>query len=160
MSARPSDKYIPWLFVAFFAVQAGLFMWFARIAHESYPGVVSEQPYDKGIKYNDVIADADRQAALGWALSLALEPAGGGKRVVTLSAADRDGRPLSGLSALLWVTRPVSAGLDQHLPMRETAPGRYQAAVGFPAPGLWALRAEARTGAGRAQVSKRVEVKP
>lgn len=156
MSARPSDKYIPWLFVAFFGLQAGLYTWFAHIAHSSYPGVVSERPYDKGVKYNEVIADADRQAALKWKLSLALEP----NKTVTLDALDRDGKPLQGLAILLWVTRPVSAGMDQALNLRETAPGHYEAAVRFPVPGLWALRAEARQGTSRAQISKRVEVTP
>ena len=38
----------------------------------SYTGVVTEKPYDKGISYNEVLAENQRQNELGWSPSLSI----------------------------------------------------------------------------------------
>jgi nitrogen fixation protein FixH len=160
MPARPSDKYIPWTFVGFFACLTLLFAWFAYIAHITYPGVVTDEPYDKGIAYNKIIAAAEAGQALGWKLSLDAAAAFGGRTVFRLRAADRDGRPVTGGAARLWLTRPVHGGIDLHLVMAERANGVYEVSAPLAEPGLWELRAEIRKDGRSIQVSRRMELTP
>lgn len=156
MSARPSDKFIPLYFVLFFIGLALLFLWFVHIARSTHPGLVTEKAYDKGLKYNAVIARAEAQERLGWTSAITAGKRDGRARV-TVALKDRDGRPLEGAQVTLWFIRPVQSGLDVKLAMQEGQNGVYAAETQLPAPGLWELRIEAVKGGARHQASKRVE---
>ena len=77
----PRDKWIPMYFVAFFAVIALLDGIFVYTAISTQTGVVTEQPYEKGLAYNEVLEKAKTQpelehkvsyqnGALRWALPM------------------------------------------------------------------------------------------
>jgi len=149
---RPSDRFIPWYIVLFFVVQAVAFAWFYHVATRSFTGLVTEEAYEKGLRYNAVIAQAERQEQLGW--TVRMEKAGGG---VLISLNDREGKPLSGARVRLWLVRPVQSGMDQRLEMTETAPGTYFTAVSVPERGLWEARAHVEKDGHSYQASRRME---
>jgi nitrogen fixation protein FixH len=148
---RPSDRFIPLYIVAFFVAQAVAFSWFYHIATSTYTGVVTENAYEKGLKYNDVIAETEREAKLGWHADIS--KADGGLRAVLK---DKDGQPLTGAKVRLWLVRPVQDGIDQHLNMTETAPGTYFVAA-TARPGLWDTELRAERQGVAWQTSKRLE---
>ena len=155
MTARPSDRFIPWYIVLFFVVQFPLFGWFAWLACSTYTGVVMDKAYDKGIKYNDTIEKAEQQEKLGWTSDIATKHVSAGEVEVTFSLKDKSGAPVTGAAVRLWLIRPVQDGMDQHLIMKAVGEGVYQVTAKLPAPGLWEMRVEAVKDQARYQVAKR-----
>lgn len=157
MTARPSDRFIPWYIVIFFVAQAGLYAWFVSIAHRTYPGMVTEKAYDKGLRYNEVIAQTKLQEKLGWSSVITASFGGDGKAHISVALADNAARPLSGAKAALWLIRPVQDGMDIRLEMKPAENGVYTAATALPVRGLWEARIRMEKDGDRYQASKRVE---
>lgn len=155
-TARPSDRFIPWYFVLFFVVLTVVFAGFAYIARSTHPGLVTEKAYDKGLKYNNVIARAEAQEKLGWTSTLTTK-FDNGHAVVSLSLKDAKGQPLESAQVSLWFIRPVQAGMDVKEAMQPASKGVYAGRAVLPARGLWDVRIEAVKGDARYQTSKRAE---
>lgn len=156
MTARPSDRFIPWYFVLFFAVLTVVFAVFVYIARATHPGLVTDKAYDKGLKYNNVIASAEAQDKLGWASAISTGFQDG-RAIVTLSLKDKNGKPLEGAQVSLWLIRPVKSGMDVKGEMQPAGKGSYEGRVVLPARGLWDVRIEAVKGDARHQEYKRAE---
>lgn len=148
---RPSDRFIPWYIVLFFVVQGVGFAWFYHLATTTYTGLVTDEAYEKGLQYNQVIARADAQAALGWTSEIVRKGSS-----IELQLKDH-GKPLAGAAVRLWLVRPVHAGIDQELKMKETAPGLYAVTVTVAEKGLWEARIEAEKSGHTYQASRRME---
>jgi nitrogen fixation protein FixH len=152
-TAPRDSRWIPWTFVIGFGlvfVVNGLLIWFAV---SSFSGVAVEGPFDRGRTYNTVIAEAKRQADLGWRVEIALE----GKRVVA-SVVDRDGAPVDLLAVEGRLVRPVERIADVPVALAGAGGGRYVGAVDLPKPGLWdaKLTFETRRSGQRLQTVTRV----
>lgn len=129
------DRRVPWMFVAFFAAIAIIDAGLVTIAVRTGTGTVTEQAYEKGLDYNRTLEAAARQAAEGWQGAIGLE----GRRL-SFALKDRDGGPVRGAAVRAEIVRPVAAGRDFGLPLREAAPGVYEAETDFPLPGQWNVR--------------------
>jgi nitrogen fixation protein FixH len=97
---------------------------------------------------DEAVEAASRQ--LGWSVSYDL-PADvphypGMPRPVDVRVADRDGKPVAGLSGRLFAIRPSDTRLNQsgELVALPQTPGRYRTLVVVDAPGAWELRIDAR----------------
>jgi len=124
--------WIPWIFVGGFGVVTAVnavMIWFAV---STFSGLDRDEPYLRGIGYNEVLAEADRQDALGWRAELAATDDRLAVDVVNAGA-----MPLSGAIVHAHVTRPVDAALDFSTDLAPVSPGRYVALVDWPAQGLW-----------------------
>jgi nitrogen fixation protein FixH len=109
-------------------------------ALSTHTGLVANEPYRKGLAYNERIAADERQAHLGWSDAVEL----GRDGAVTLALSWPDGRPVSGLQVAGVLGRPATNRQDIPLTLAETAPGRYQARAGAVAEGGWLVSLEAR----------------
>jgi len=109
-------------------------------ALSTHSGLVAQEPYRKGLQYNERIAASERQAALGWSSELAAETDGR----VRVALRDAAGQPLAGLVVTGRLSRPASAGSDRALAFAETSPGQYVVEAGAIAPGAWQIDIEAR----------------
>ncbi|WP_431285451.1 FixH family protein [Humitalea sp. 24SJ18S-53] len=137
MVKRPFDParggWIPWVFVGMMAIVIGVNGILIYSAISTFTGVTRPRTYDLGRSYNAVIAEADRQAALGWSGRVALAS---GRLSVTVI--DREGLPVPGhLTGLLH--RPLD-GREVPLAFGAAAPGRWTAEATPPAPGQWEAR--------------------
>jgi len=96
----------------------------------------------------EAVEEASRQ--LGWSVSYELPSdvphIPGMPRPVDVRVADRDGRPVVGLSGYLFALRSSDTRLDQsaELVALPQAPGRYRTLVRLDAPGAWELRLDVR----------------
>lgn len=129
--------------LAFFGVIFAVNGYFLASALSTHTGVVSVEPYVKGVKYNERIAAGERQSRLGWQDQITATRDG---TVVATLRTDADS-PVSGLKLTGFVGRPTTSSLDQHLAFKEVEPGRYVASVGALADGTWVVALEA-TGLG------------
>jgi nitrogen fixation protein FixH len=135
-------RHVLGIFLAFFAavfIANGAMIYSAVSTHT---GLVANEPYRKGLYYNERIAADERQARLGWVETL---EAGRDGRV-RLALAGPEGRPVGGLIVDGVLGRPSTSREDIRLALTETSPGRYEALAGALARGSWLISIEARRG--------------
>jgi len=154
-----SSNWIPWTFVAGFvvviAVNAAL-IWFAI---ESFSGLTEAHAYQAGLAYNQTLAEARAQDALGWKGDLAVERASEpGSARITFTLNDRNGRPIMADSVAADFLRPVITGQDQSAVLLSTGGGRYSATVPLGLAGQWDVRVAVRHDGQVWQMMRRVEV--
>lgn len=127
--------------VAFFGVVFGVNAVFLYSALSTHTGVVANEPYRKGLHYNERIEADRQQSERGWQGEVALDATG---ETVAVTLLDRNGRPLSGLGVNARIGRPSTSDLDIRLDMKETAPGHYGARLAKLEAGSWLIDVEAR----------------
>lgn len=127
------SRWIPWVFVGGMLVVVVVNGVLIFSALSSFTGLTVSGSYDRGRTYNNVLAEAARQDALGWVPRFVLE----GERL-TLTVATPTGAPVDGrLEAQLL--RPLD-GERVALPEREGA-GRFVLDLPELRRGQWELRA-------------------
>jgi nitrogen fixation protein FixH len=125
-------------FAAIFVMNGALIYWAVR----TNAGLVANEPYRKGLHYNDRIAAEARQAQLGWTEKLGVTQDGG----VALVLKDSAGYPVTGLKVETVLGRPATNREDVRVALREVTPGRYEARTVPLAAGSWLVALEARAG--------------
>jgi nitrogen fixation protein FixH len=150
-------KFMAILLGAFIAVAAvnGLMIWYAE---SSWTGLVSDSAYEQGLGFDRMLAESRAEAALGWQGAIAYD-AGTGHLTVTL--ANQEGEPLTGLQLSAQWLRPTREGFDRVVALTELAPGRYGAAIRPPLPGQWDVRVTVMDrGRARFHAQKRLIIQP
>lgn len=118
--------HVLWALVAFFGLVGIVNFYFIRVALQTHSGTVGPHAYSDGLKYNQHIADAERQAATGWKDTISVVPPG---KTVEVTLTDAGGKGLPGLKATLFVTRPATDREDVKLDLADAGGGRYTAAL-------------------------------
>lgn len=125
-------------FIAFFGVVGtvnGIFMY---LALHTWPGLTTEHSYTDGLAYNQTLAAAERQVALGWHSTVTLAPGAIGQpHAVTVNVIGKDGAELNGLDVALTFERAVGIPNTSPVPLRESAPGTYTGTFTVPLMGRW-----------------------
>lgn len=132
-------RHVLGLFLAFFATVFAANGAMIYSALSTHTGLVANEPYRKGLHYNERIAADARQSRLGWVQTLEVTP--GGR--VSLALAEADGRPVRGLRIEGVMGRPSTNRHDIQLALAEQAPGRYEAQTAPLAEGNWLVTLEA-----------------
>lgn len=128
--------------IVFFGIIFAVNGVFLVSALKTHTGIVSQQPYRKGLDYNDRIAADVRQRRSGWSHAVHLDQKQG---VVRLVLTDKQDRPVSGLLVQGFLGRPSTEQHDARFSMRETVtPGTYSVTVGKLEAGNWLLQLKAR----------------
>ena len=163
-SALPSNRrrwlphWVPMLFIGGFLVVIGVNGALIYFAEDTFSGLETASPYERGLDYNKTL-DADAaQKKLGWQYQAAISGSGT-TRTLEVRLADRDGRALDRLAIAAYLVRPSNDGLDVTLAPQATGDGRYTATFVLPAAGQWDLRVVARDDTHTWQHSERVFVK-
>ena len=156
-ASRKDARWIPWLFVIFFGVLTVLLGSFAYIAISTDRGVVTEDAYKKGLRYNDVLEKQQAQDALGWQGDLALSGQGQ-KQDFTFTLQDKNHRPVANGDVRMALVRPTQAGHDMTVALKAAAPGVYTGQATLPLPGLWEAHVVVHAGDKDYQYSKRLSV--
>jgi nitrogen fixation protein FixH len=134
-------RHVALIFFSFFAiifVVNGAMMYSAIT---TYTGIVSNEPYRKGLHYNERIADDERQGKLGWSDNVSITRDG---RIAITLVADRTW-PVTGMKVTAQIGRPSTSRFDSILDLHETAPGRYEAQADPLEAGAWIVALDVRT---------------
>jgi nitrogen fixation protein FixH len=126
--------------IAFFGVMLlanGMLVYYAL---DTFSGGDRPDPYRAGLNYNETIAAAEKQAALGWTTDLAYDDA---KGRLTVSFRDKTERPVSGLKLDGMVGRGATNREDQRVAFEEISQGVYASDVQL-APGQWVVALKSR----------------
>lgn len=148
------DRLIPWYFVMAFAVVFIVNGIFATLAIQNNSGVVTENPYKKGLAYNHTIAEAERQEALGWQTTLDYE-----NEIFRFKLTDAQSQPIIGASVHAYFSRPIEAGNEFMLPLAPQKDGAYAARVLFSMSGQWEITVNVIWKNQKYQTTKRLVVR-
>lgn len=131
-SGKLQGKHVLFACLAFFGVIFTVNGVFLYSALSTYTGVVAQEPYRKGLQYNDRIAAGERQNQLGWNNDVILTP-----DTLSITLTNAEGRPVSGLRITGTLGRPSTNQHDTSLQFSETQPGTYTAPFETLEPGAW-----------------------
>jgi nitrogen fixation protein FixH len=134
-------RHVLWTFLAFFAAIFAVNGAMIYAAVSTHTGLVANEPYRKGLHYNERIAADARQANLGWTEKLVVDRNGH----VELALSSADGHAIRGLLIKAVLGRPATQGQDIQLALSEMEPGRYEAQASMLPAGSWLISLEART---------------
>ncbi len=120
------------LIVSFFAVVIGVNATMAVIATKTWTGLVVKNGYVASQSFNDNLADARKQKALGWQSRLEYHSG-----MLRFLLNDREHQPVVGRRVVATLRRPVHEHEDQ--PLVFTADARGYVARKALEPGLWEI---------------------
>lgn len=126
----PKDKWIPRYFVMFFAVIVILDSIFVYIAVTTQTGVVIENPYEKGIAYNEILEKAKSQPDLA-------------NEVSYIDGVLYWKLPITTAFVTASIFRPVQDGYDFDIKLTYIGDGVYKSKIKTPLPGLWVAKMKA-----------------
>ena len=129
-----SSRYIPWLFVAGFAVVVavnGIMMWFAI---GSFSGLYAVKPRDRGLHYNQVVAAQQQRDALGWRVDMVWHA---DTNRFDLKLLDADGAVIADAELAVELVRPAEKRAPLAVAMRNVGDGHFAGYVTLPARGNW-----------------------
>ncbi len=121
---RVTGRFVLLCLIGFFAVVFAVNGAMLSFALSTNSGGVSQEPYRKGLKYNERIAADEQQALLGWKSDISLD---GKSKRLTVILTDHDGKPVEGKAASANVGLAVTDRDDVTAELKETSPGRYEA---------------------------------
>lgn len=135
------------ILVGFFGVMLAVNFIFASYAVKTFSGLDADNPYDSGLAYNQEIASAKAQDALGWSVEIGHE-AGADAMQFNVTVKDRDGAPVTGLDAELNFYYPATRKLDRHIAATPVANGVYSGAATL-SKGHWVVELDLKRGGER-----------
>lgn len=150
-SSRPSI--VPWLFVAGFAIVIavnGTMMW---LAIGSFSGLYSDHARERGLHYNQVIAEQRDREALGWTIEASWQK---DRNVLGLKLGDRGGQALADATVVVDLIRPAEKRAPLRIAMAPLGGGRFAGAVDLPARGNWDADIAVEAGGHRFAVTRRL----
>ena len=154
LAARPPrSSIIPWLFVAGFAIVIavnGTMMW---LAIGSFSGLYSNHARDRGLHYNQVMAEQRNREALGWKVETSWQAADGR---LGLKIGDRSGKALADAAVVVELVRPAEKRPPIRIAMADLGGGRFAASVALPARGNWDADIVIEAGGRRFAVTRRL----
>jgi nitrogen fixation protein FixH len=151
-----------WL-AAFFLLIIVMNLVMVYLGNRSWTGLTTDQAYDKGVKYNEVIEQAEQQAELGWSVRFdpVVETSRDGEKVSVRLSADitgKDGTLLTDLEVTGRLVRPTSEGHDQIIEFSTVDGRRYEAVATFPLRGKWDVYLTAANMQGTYQIRHRIQL--
>ena len=129
-------RYIPWLFVAGFAIVFAVNGTMIALAVGSFSGLYTPKPRDRGLHYNEIIAAQQARDALGWRVEPTWRP---DSDSIEIAVFDRAGQPLAGAQVAVALVRPAEKGAVLDVAMTAVDVGRHAGHVVLPARGNWDL---------------------
>ena len=130
------SRYIPWLFVGGFALVVAVNAIMISFAVGSFAGLYTQKPRDRGLRYNQVLADQQRRDALGWRVEARWLP---DSQRLEVSVFDAAGKPLVPTRLSAELVRPVEKRAPVGLVLAAVDVGRFAAYVELADRGNWDL---------------------
>jgi nitrogen fixation protein FixH len=150
-------KFIPYLFIIFFAVIFAVDFTYIYIAKKSWRGVYTKNAYQKGLQYNQILKQREQQKELGWLMKFNFEQLPENIILVTVNLIDKEGRSIKGAKLNAKILRPIQEGLDFTQDFKEIN-NSYQAKIKFPLLGQWEVQFKAKKGDNIIEKTKRYVV--
>lgn len=147
-------RFFPWYVAVGLVIVLAVNFTMSYLAIRTFPGQVTDRGFANSNGYNEVLAAAARQEALGWSVVTGLS---GGRPVLRLSG--RDGAPLRDPQVTAIARRPLGDPTPVPLELEPTAPGRFETEMALP-PGAWDVELAVVAEDGAFHAIRRLVVEP
>lgn len=147
------SRYIPWLFVAGFAIVFAVNATMIGLAVGSFSGLYTPKPRDRGLHYNEILAAQQTRDALGWRVEPTWRP---DSDRLEIAVFDRAGQPLAGARVAVALVRPSEKGAVLGVEVVAVDVGRHAGHVTLPARGNWDLDISVEQGGQRFAQTRRM----
>ena len=138
MSKRERGWWYPYIFIGMLGVVMIVNGAMAYFATSTFNGVITENAYEKGLKYNKTLEVSRQQSELGWRVEAKAEPSSTGHgATVMLTYLDKSGHGVDGLDVQALVDRPNVTGSEQRVSFVSKGGGHYAVDVSFKEAGQW-----------------------
>lgn len=127
---------IPYFFFAFFAVVFMVDISYIYISKKTWRGVVTQDSYQKGLKYNEVLEAQKKQQELGWKVRMLFENKGNKKGILKVTLLDKNLEKIKKAKVIVNLRLPVQEGFDFEKEMNLVG-DFYVAELEFPIKGQW-----------------------
>jgi nitrogen fixation protein FixH len=151
---RTGYRWFPYWLIAGMMVAFLVNAYMVYAAVQSFPGVAGQDGFDLSKRYDDVIAVAAKQAALGWQIEARADDAGH----PVLQVTDRSGAPLSGTAIAAEAVRPLGPAERSSLAFHAVDSEHFQADDVL-TPGQWDVLMTVTSGDSRFTATRRLVVK-
>ncbi|MDE2563675.1 MAG: FixH family protein [Sphingomonadales bacterium] len=109
------------IFVAFFGVVIAVNLVMARDAITTFGGLVVENSYVASQHFNQWLAEADAERALGWKATMERS----GPETFQTQVLDSNGKPIAAADVRLFAEHPLGQRPPIDITLTESAPGLY-----------------------------------
>ncbi len=125
--------------VIFFIFLAIVEMSILYLAISTYPGLIEENPYEKGIAYQQTLDKINLGKNSSWEMPLKFSRLNGTSNYLVTLRLTNDSEAISGAIALIKAKRPADSSLDTETIFveKDKEPGSYIAKLTLPETGLW-----------------------
>jgi nitrogen fixation protein FixH len=135
-------------------------IWLIRVASSDPSFAVEEDYYQRGLRWDDEMAQRSRNVTLGWHLLATVAPIESGRGAeLRVALNDAAIAPISGASVVVRAFHIGRAGQTVDVTLAPTAAGEYRATVPIERPGLWELRFDVRRGSDHFTALERVDTR-
>ena len=135
-------------------------IWLIRVASADPSFAVEENYYQRGVHWDDEMAQRARNVALGWKLAASLSPIQAGRGSdLRIALSDSVVQPINGASVVVRAVHVARARHPVEVILRAAAPGEYHAVVPIERAGLWELRIDVHRGADRFTALERLDAR-
>ena len=136
-------------------------VWLIRVASSDPSFAVEENYYQRGLRWDDEMAQRTRNVTLGWHLLATLAPIELGRGAeLRVALNDSAIAPITGASVVVRALHIGRAGEAVEVTLAPTVAGEYRALVPIERPGLWELRFDVHRGTDRFTALERVDTRP
>jgi nitrogen fixation protein FixH len=136
------------ILAGFFAAVIAVDVLMAVKAYATFPGEVTDRPYEEGLAFNRTLATRAQEKALGWQARVEVAPQDVGRSQIRLIVTDAAGEPVRRLKLKARLERPATESGRLEPRFTETRPGVYVASVPD-TPGAWDLSVTGTDSEGR-----------
>ena len=134
-------------------------MWLIRVASADPSFAVEENYYERGIRWDEELAQRAHNRALGWKLAATMSAAEPGKgTLLRIALTDSSVAPINGASVSVKAMHVARASEAVDLTLASAAPGEYEARIPSTRAGLWELRIDVHRGTERFTATERVDL--
>jgi len=139
-SVPNKTRLIAWIFIAFFSTFICVNIAYITIAEKTWRGIATEDSYQKGLKYNQVIEAIKEQNKLGWQLLINYQFEKTGSGILSIELLDKNGQTIKNAFVTALIKRPLQEGKDFSIDLKfDRASKSYVSAVKFPMIGQWSI---------------------
>lgn len=150
-----TGHHVLFMFLAFFGVMLTVNAYFLFVALKSFPGEQVLNPYETGLKQNEIIAQQEKEAELGWQVELGFVKQESGEPKLVSIWRDRDGSPLGELIVEATLVRTTTEDGRRDLILEQDGTSRYTSLLDGLGLGLWNTELTATNAAGDTFTAKR-----
>jgi nitrogen fixation protein FixH len=111
---------VPYIIVGFFVTFVLLLLSFVYIAVRYPPSETTQEAYQKGLRYNQILEKSDRGRALGWQVAARLD-----QGVLNYNLMDAQNVPINDAVVKAWFVHPGDSKLDRHFDLINDGSGHY-----------------------------------